>query len=254
MESIYVSSTLMWDADLEILFQMADFYEVGGIEFWAQHIMTKQYDPAKIKALSQHYGLAVLIHSVSWDLNFASINTGIREASIREIIGSIELAEKTGAAEVTVHPPRLTIPGDEEECVERARDGVKRLYDVAEEKGISLSLEIMENIPKEIFTTPEKVQCLDCGLKSIKYTLDVAHCDDAYVLEMYLQAKGISKIHISNRQGKKLHTPLARGDYDFSILMQKLLKKNVPLVVEGFERGSDYSIFQENLNYIKGIV
>ncbi|AKL97279.1 sugar phosphate isomerases/epimerases [Clostridium aceticum] len=255
MKNIYISSNLMWDASLEEMFQVVETYGLGGIEFWAQHMEAKDYDIEVCRNKLEQYQLACIVHGKSWDLNIASLNKEIRKTSLMEIKSSIDLAAKLGAKEVTIHPPRETIGGDRETCVKLAKQGLKELIAYGEENEINISLEIMENIPKELITNAtELIEVMGEEYKRISYTLDLAHCESIEAFNILHDALyQVSKIHISNRQGNKLHTPLSKGDYNFYELMPLLESKKVPLVIEGFERGNEFKDLKENINLLKKI-
>lgn len=255
MKNIYISSSLMWDGRLEEIFSMAQGYQVGGIEFWAEQCSFNGYNSKICRTLSKEYGLECVLHSKSWDINIASLNKSIREASIGEIKASIDLALEIGANEVTIHPPRETVIGERDYYVNRAREGLEEIIEYAESQKTRISLEIMEKIPKELITSFEEFkEILGNMYKRISYTIDIAHCENKQDFEtIYNQLPSVSKLHISNKQGKLLHTPLSQGDYDFMELFPYLEKKHIPMVIEGYERGKEFNILKENIQLIKKI-
>ena len=83
---------------------------MAGIEVWAQHFFYHQYDKAAYREYASKFQMETFIHSCSWDLNLVSLNEGIRQASVQEVVASMRLAKELGAAEVTVHPGHMTMP------------------------------------------------------------------------------------------------------------------------------------------------
>ena len=121
---------------------------------------------------------------------------------------------------------------------------------------MDISLEIMEKIPKEFVTSMDAMKQV-CGelFSSFVYTLDLAHCDSAGealdTLKDY--SRNISKIHISNRKGNQLHTPLYEGDYDMETLLPQLAAYGLPMVIEGFDSRRDASTAKQNIHFIQTI-
>ena len=175
MKGFYFSSTLMWDADAETLMRTAAKNGFDGIELWAQHAETKKLDLETIRRLKKEFGLNIVIHAKSWDLNYAALNDAVRKASVEEIKSSVDLAAALGADEVTVHPPRYTLKEDEA-ARDRAYRSIREFYEYAKERGVDISMEIMEHIPKEMATTPEGMLGIVGDLSGkLTYTIDLAH-------------------------------------------------------------------------------
>ena len=250
---MYFSSTLMWNSSLEEVLKKAYKEGFEGVEFWAQHFEKRKYSKKEYRELMKSYPIKAVVHAYSWDLNIASINEGVRKASIEEIFKSIDLAKDILAEEVTLHPGRETIKGFRELHKELLLDALIKIINYSNQKGIRISLEIMEKIPKELITSDIELKDILKELyKNMYYTLDVAHCSCEEEFKSYLNSiDNISKIHISNKIGSKLHVPLNAGDYDFSKLIFELKEK--ALVIEGFDKSGDLEVLNNNINYIRSI-
>lgn len=253
VNELYFSSTLMWNADLPVLFQTAQTLQVQGIELWAQQFESMAYQEAECLRLMEQYDGAVFVHSKTWDLNFASLNRSARETAIREVKASIDLAATLHAPEVTVHPPRQSLGGNEAFYRELAYQGLTEILSYARRKQVEVSLEVMEKIPKEMMTTQEQVKELTGDLfNEFLYTVDVAHCDSVAEAESFLLGlPRISKLHISNRRGGTYHTTLANGDISFVELWPALESSGYPMVVEGLDISNQYTMLYENMDYIQ---
>jgi len=245
----------MWNASIEQIVEIVNLYGIRGIELWDQQFETRNYQVIEYTKKAEYYGIETIVHSKSWDLNFASMNKSIRRASVEEIKKSIILAELIRAKEVTVHPPRETFSGNKEYYYENAYNGLKEICGFAREKGIRVSLEIMEKKPNELVSTDEELKVMVRDLyKEMTYTIDVAHCTSEEEFWKYFnRVESVSKIHISNRKGEKLHTKLSDGDFNFKDLILKLRKYNIPLVIEGYDGGNDFGVLKDNLEFIKKI-
>ncbi|MVB11198.1 hypothetical protein CAFE_19060 [Caprobacter fermentans] len=253
MNQIFFSSTLMWSAALPELFRAAREFQAEGIELWAQQFDSRGYREAECLSLLDRCPLPIFVHSKTWDLNFASVNRRIRRASLDEIRNSIDLAAKLHARELTVHPPRESLCGNRPLYQELAYRGLEEIFRYASRSGVSVSLEMMEKIPKEIMTTPDDVREITRGLyREFSYTVDVAHCDNEKELFNHLRdLPKVSKIHISNRRGATYHTLLSDGDFSFRRLWPALEHSGCPMVIEGFDASGQYTMLRENMKYIK---
>ena len=252
MKNVYFASSLMWDAPPREIVRMAVKYDVGGIELWAQQAETQNMDLIRLKDLTEEAGLSLVVHAKSWDLNFAALNRAIREASVKEIKDSIDIAYFLDAKEVTVHPPRYTLREDEK-ARDRAYESIREFTTYAVQKGITVSMEIMEHIPKEMAVSPEGMRSIVRDMdRQVTYTVDLAHCltEEEFWENIDIMGK-VSKVHVTNKSGKKLHTPLPDGDFHFENIFPRLCSMGLPMVIEGFEEGDKYSVLIQNLEYIK---
>lgn len=253
MLEVYLCSTLMWNASLEEMFSFIYNNELDGIEMWAQHWFEKGYSVEEYQRLSALYPVKTVVHSCSWDLNPSSLNEGIRQASMEEIKKSINLAEALNANEVTVHPGHATILDKWEEYYQRMHQSLREILEYAKKKRIDVSLEIMEQLPKEFATSVCEMRKITQEMEDeFCYTLDIAHCESKDEIFTALeQGKHFSKFHISNRQGKRLHTSLPEGDYEFAELLPVLSTYHIPFVVEGFDSNPEFPIARKNINFLK---
>ena len=112
MADIGVSSCMMWNAQLEEMFRILYENGIDEMELWAQHFQHRRFSVEEYVKLSALYPIKSCVHSYSWDLNLASMNEGIRQASVEEVKKAVRLAYDIGAIEVTVHPGRETMKGD----------------------------------------------------------------------------------------------------------------------------------------------
>lgn len=255
MKPIYFSSVLLWQKELAPIFALAKQYHVGGIEFWACQARYFHYDETRIRHFLSDTGIHAVVHSKSWDLNFASLEPAIRAASLSAIKDSMDFAASIGAEEITVHPPHHTFLLEKDASPAFLRQSLQELRSYANAHGIRLSLEIMEKLPREMITGLRTAQeALGAFYTSSLYTVDTAHCSSIREIHSLMQAlPKVSKIHISNRRGAKLHTPLESGDYDFSALLPDLLNYGCPLVLEGAGFTDDTMLACE-LQFIENIL
>lgn len=251
MTRLGVASSMMWNANPEDMFQVIYDNGLTEMELWAQHLDYRRFSCREFADLAVRYPVNICLHSYSWDLNPASINEGIRKTSVEEIKKAIRKAYHLGAGEVTVHPGRMTIPMDRHIYEQNMRNSLEEIVDCSLHYGVTVSLEIMEKIPKEIYTGVEEMEELAKDLPC-SFTLDIAHCDSTEEAEHILRSTDrISKLHISNRKGGIYHTTLDDGDFDFSLLFPKLEKTELPMIIEGFDMDNSFPVLSRNLNFLR---
>lgn len=255
MADLYFSSVLMWGARLDEIFRLAYENAFAGVELWAQHFVSRSYSIEEYKRLNALYPLKTIVHNFSWDLNLASVNDGIREASVLETKKAIDLLDSLGGYEITVHPGQKSLDVMETDIFyEKLRDSLDEIYRYARERSVEVSLEIMEKRDREFIVSREAIEKLtEDSPDRFYYTLDVAHCCEEEIFDTLDRLRGISKIHVSNRAGTKLHTPLREGDYEFRELLPRLEKYRLPMVIEGFDGGDGFRILNDNIKYLKEI-
>lgn len=96
MKRLFLSSKLMWSAPLQDMAQVVQDNQLAGIEVWAQHFFYHQYDKAAYREYASKFQIETFVHSCSWDLNLASLNEEIRQASVQEFVASLRLAKELG--------------------------------------------------------------------------------------------------------------------------------------------------------------
>lgn len=253
MSKVFVSSTLFWGTPLPETLRLVRQNGLAGLELWAQQFFLENFQEAEYLRYVEKYGLESTVHACSWDLNLASANAGIREASVQQVIRSLELASRIGAREVTVHPGHMTMVCWREESVQLLQQSLRRIAAAARSLQMPVSLEIMEKIKKEFVTDPASMEEVTGPLSSFFfYTLDLAHCDSTEEMETFHRTlPRISKLHISNRVGPQYHTPLPDGDYDFRALLPRLKAWDLPMVVEGYDSTAAHEVFTKNIHFLQ---
>ena len=169
----------------------------------------------------------VALNPTFLDLNMASLNPGIREESVRQIVDQITLAHDLGAKLVVIilgkrHP--LIAPPIEEVWERYARDGVLRCVEHAEKKGVIFGIEHSPNLFVE---NTERMLWVLNELKSdsVKIVFDVANASMVESIEAALDRikDHLVHVHLSDTDGKKwTHSPVGMGAIDFGAVAAKL--------------------------------
>ncbi|WP_421617274.1 sugar phosphate isomerase/epimerase family protein [Brevibacillus sp. TJ4] len=251
---LYVSSTLMWAYPVEDALPIARQYGFGGMEVWAEHVWFHQSDAGNIRAAAKQSGLKLTLHAASWDLNLCSLNRGIRQQSIQEVIRSLELAGEIGAGSVTIHPGRVTLSQRHRGWHEPILiESLNILAKEAVDRGLALSIEHIEPLPKEMVVTPVELNRLRAALDyPTTATFDIAHVPlTTSLAEFYKQLDGIDKIHVSDATSSKLHLPLGTGNIDLERIWPLLWQAEKPIVVEGLDESRDLGLLKANVSYLQ---
>lgn len=161
--------------------------------------------------------LEICIHAPTVDLNIASLNTGIRKESIKQMKDALNYGSKINATALTLHPGQI---GRNEErirkyALELAIESIGELVDYSD---IIVSV---ENMPERFSFLGNKVEELEriqnetgCGL-----TVDVGHGNTCGNCEDFLDLKNISYCHLNDNKGiKDQHITLGEGTLDLNLL------------------------------------
>lgn len=153
----YVSSTLFWGLPPERWFELAEGHGLAGLEIWVQQLQSEGISPERIGRLREKSGLALTVHSYSWDLNLISLSRPMRRMAVKLSKRAVDMAAQMGADQVTVHPGRegLFLPGVDFDAMQA--EAAASIGQYGKKLGVSVSFEIMEKIPKERFTSAEAV-------------------------------------------------------------------------------------------------
>ena len=162
-------------------------------------------------------GLDVRIHAATVDINIASLNRGIREESVRQMIHCGLYAESINAQTITVHPgiigrnePRLR-----NWAMELAIESVGEIID---NTNVEISVENMPVRGKFLANTVEELERIQqetgCSL-----TIDTGHGNTCGNLEEMLELKNISYCHLNDNDGvRDQHITLGEGTMDLNLL------------------------------------
>ena len=162
-------------------------------------------------------GLDIRIHAATVDINIASLNRGIRNESVRQMIQCGEYAKSIGAKTITVHPG---IIGRNEPRLRKAalEFSVESIGKIVDEANVEVSVENMPVRGKFLGNTVEEIEMIQeatgCSL-----TIDTGHGNTCGNLEEMLSLKKISYCHLNDNDGvKDQHITLGEGTLDLNLL------------------------------------
>lgn len=173
------------------------------------------------------YSLKTTIHSPISDMNLASPNESIRNASVEQVKKSIKLANELDTNIVVVHPGQIPFLARifQEKILEYNFNSLKECAEFANELDVDLCIENMPDMEgylfKDINHLHELVEELDVFM-----TLDVGHAHNTkFSTEDMVQSSRIKHIHLSDNDGSfDNHEALGKGTIDFDNLLKNLFK------------------------------
>lgn len=162
-------------------------------------------------------GLDMRIHAATVDINIASLNSGIRAESVKQMIQCGEYAEKINANTITVHPG---IIGRNEPRLRKAalEISVESIGEIIDNTNVEVSVENMPVRGKFLANKVEEIEMIQeatgCSL-----TIDTGHGNTCGNLEEMLGLKNISYCHLNDNDGvKDQHITLGEGTLDLNLL------------------------------------
>lgn len=252
--NLFASSTLFWGQSLEVICQKVQSAQLQGIEIWVEQMTLAGWSIDKIKKELEGTGLALTLHARSWDLNIASLNEEIRQASVQDVVNTLLIAKSLDVPSITVHPGRKMIASHSVNLYEIAMHrSLQTIYEASEKIGVHLSIELMEHTPKELYWQANRLNSIINKYPNFKTTFDVAHIDIGTPIEQELQQlHAIDKIHISDSTRLKYHVALGTGELQLTPSLWTMIDQlQVPVVIEGL--CYDDTLFQQHLNYLEKV-
>lgn len=184
--------------------------------YWPRNIISQADD----LEIFTSYDIDIFLHAPTIDLNPASLNPGIREETLRQLMETLDLASMMGAEAITTHPGLI------HRLEKRIRDMAK-FYSVetlqeanqyAEEVGVIFSV---ENMPHRYAyfcnTAEEHAYFLEkCGCHA---TVDLGHANTTGDPFSFLKIEKTCYYHVSDNNGDKdQHLSLGQGTLDLNLI------------------------------------
>ncbi|MEJ2638073.1 MAG: sugar phosphate isomerase/epimerase [Desulfosarcinaceae bacterium] len=182
-----------------------------------------------IRAHLEDLGLGLVCHMPTF-VSTADLTDSIREASIEEVLGSLDVAADLGAAKVVLHPS--TVKGMAslvmEEALARASDALHRFVTHAEVLGLSLCL---ENMFPHIspYVEASRFEPLFAQFPNLRLTFDAAHAHIGDLAGRRIKAildrwgRRIGHVHLSDNDGYgDSHLTLGAGTLPLEMILKRL--------------------------------
>lgn len=217
MVRLAASSMFFHEYPLDEIFDLVAGAGLDTLEFWVEtpHFWIRGQPVAELVAcISRHPGMVPLsIHAPVLDLNPCSINPKVAAISVEYTLASITLADRIGAAVVTVHPGRRTAKRPPSGADFRRFDHyLSLLAERAQGTQARIAIENMEEKVNSLICTPETVRDVLDREPWLSFTLDVSHAMakslEAVATYIELCSDRLAMVHLSLAQDGTLHLPV----------------------------------------------
>lgn len=192
-----------------------EFFEKIGLKYAE---ILHQYPNQNIDIdILDSYNLKYTVHSPIININIASLNDAIKEASISEIKKSIDLANEINSDIVVVHPGSIPFLGKDfkKEILDISKESIKEIGDYGKELGVHATIENMPEIEGYIYKNIKELDELLTSL-NMYMTLDIGHAYNSGFSQNEMYFDSIKHIHISDNNGDyDSHYSLGEGSIDF---------------------------------------
>jgi sugar phosphate isomerase/epimerase len=216
----------------------------------AHHKDVQQQKKEIIGALNSHK-MDLICHLPAF-VSTADLTDGIRAASLKEILMSLEVAAELDSLKVVLHPGHIGGMGFfvKEQAKKYAMESLDAVAEKVEQLGMNICLENM--FPKyPSFVYPEDFVEIFKRFPSFKLVLDIGHAhigskrgDRVFRFIEKFHSR-IGHIHVSDNFGKEdQHLPIGVGAIDFPKVV-KALKKI------GYEDTVTFEIFSRDRDYLE---
>ncbi|WP_240910629.1 sugar phosphate isomerase/epimerase [Thermococcus sp. MV11] len=226
-----------------------DFVEL--VSEWP-HYLTKETLPTFKEAFSAHK-LKVTLHAPFSDLNLASFNERIREASLGIIRETLVLAAELDALVVTIHPGHCSPVSvrNRRKYLEIHRESLRRIARWGEEYGVRIGVENMPRFPILDAQTCERLAEV-IGDVEIGITFDVGHLNTTTGnFSGFLERFGtrIIHLHLHDNSGKSdEHLAPGEGTVPWKTLVPRLPDTTWALEVGNLQSARKGLEFLKNLH------
>jgi sugar phosphate isomerase/epimerase len=227
-----------------------DYLELAMDPPRAHYTIIRQHKNSVLKALNSH-SMGVICHLPTF-VSTADLTDSIREASLQEMLSSIEVAAELGAQKVVLHPGHIGGLGlyIKETAMALANASLAAIIVRAQTLGLCVCLENM--FPKcRAFFEPGDFDDILNRFPDLMLTLDTGHANiDARGAQRTLDfiekfGSRIGHLHISDNSGKRDdHLPIGSGVIDFLKIIHALKQC-------GYDGTATLEIFSEDRRELK---
>jgi sugar phosphate isomerase/epimerase len=196
-----------------------------------------------LTAQLRRWGMGVVCHMPTF-VSLADLTDSIRQASVGEVLASLEVAAELHPHHVVLHPAHIAGMGPfvMDLSHRHAYDSLTAIVEKAGELGLILCLENM--FPRTRFCVePEDFRQVFEQFPSLKMTLDIGHgCIGSpggkRVLQFIRQfSERIEHLHVSDNFGQQDdHLPVGSGSIPFASILAELKQS-------GFSRTVTFEVF-----------
>ncbi len=227
-----------------------DYVEVTMDAPQAHHLLLRERMPAILKAL-EALNLGLVCHLPTF-VSAADLTPALREASVSELMDSLDVAEEMGAEKVVLHPPHGVGLGRKVPELVRGylSAALETVLAQAESLGLTVALENMTPGPLTL-AEPEDFDEVLGRHPFLELTLDLGHAhingrgEERSLAFMERHGGRIGHVHASDNRGREdEHLPVGAGSVDFPLLMRALVDMGYQgtMTLEVFSPDSEYLV------------
>ncbi len=172
----------------------------------------------------------VVVHAPFSGMNLMSLSPAIREASVREIKSSIDIANELGAKIINIHAGKITRFTEQNELAKKAlKEPLSELIDYASVSGIRLSVENV--LLKKGFSDNYPAVIQDCEdilsrFGELEFCLDVGHFVESGI-DVYDALRRLvprtNCVHLHDATSEEGHLVVGKGVVDFRKIISMLI-------------------------------
>lgn len=217
---ISCASLFLWEYSIIDIMEILLEAGIGSVEFWAEtpEFWGMRNDDTSLVLLEEAIAMmedGCTLHAPVMDLNPASYNDYVHEATIKETLWSLDLAQRIEARAVTIHPGKRTVyraPTDEDrEKFARYLKISKKRADILD---LNLALENSMGGVSSMCSTPDEMKEVLDEFPGLFLTFDIVHAfirspDSALSFIDELGDK-IINVHVGAPHDGKPHYPSHR--------------------------------------------
>jgi len=209
-------------------------FELWEIFSEAENAVTKF--SSRFNEIKGSYSMKYSIHAPICDINIASVNDRMREASIEEMLRTMEHANRMGVKTVTIHPGvySMVLYDVKDRSAELAKRSLKVIDKGSKEYGVTAAIENMPSFGIMMGRTPEELLDLIEGT-DLMICFDIGHANTMGSIDECIDAFGerIANIHIHDNTGKNDdHMTIGDGNIDFIPVLSKLKRYRGNYIIE----------------------
>lgn len=225
-----------------------DFLELTMDAPQAHYLVVEDQKDAIVEALGS-FQMAVVCHLPTF-ISTADLTPGIREASVQEVMKSLEVAAILQPLKVVLHPSYVVGMGHlvREVSEKYAFESLEAIVEKAHGLGLCLCLENM--FPgAQWLVTPEDFIGILAKFPTINLTLDMGHAhvqdpgDERCLRFIEMFPDRIGHVHASDNFGREdSHLPIGAGSVNFPKIARALKRigYNDTVTLEVFSKDRDY--------------
>lgn len=195
---ISVSTLPFFPQPLETIFNYLSDLNVNYIEIineYPHHILGSD--------LFESYDMQISVHAPLSDINVASHNETIRNASINQIKNSMDIACELGSQVVVVHPGHMPILGRRftDKIMGYNKNSLEECSQYAQDVGVLMCVENMPDIHGLLYKNLKELELLILDIDAY-ITLDVGHAhNNGFCIDDMLEIPRIKHVHLSDNDG-----------------------------------------------------